>query len=452
MSKIYLSFLGTNNYLPCTYEYQNQRIENIRFVQEATIRLNCMNWMKDDRVVIFTTKRAFQLNWKDNKEINKKINGKINGENNPEILREGLETRIKKIQGDFSYDQIHIPDGRNEKEIWEIFLSVFEVIHEQDEIIFDITHAFRSIPLLAIVVLNYAKIMKHAALDGIYYGALEALGAIDDVKKMPVERRIVPVLDLSAFDQLMEWSVAADRFLEAGDAARISEIAKRTVSAILSSTKGRDKSQYTIRKLADNLEKFTKILSTCRGREINTVVERLKQNLEECDNLQFNNPLNSPLKTVLGRIKDQIYKFPGHFITDGIQAARWCMEHNLIQQSYTILQETLITYFVYKIGEDPENYQNKNINRILANQAVNIFINNRSKDKWKKEAQENIPVVDKFLKFYETQPELIKIYNNLTGFRNDLNHSGQSDQCKSAHKFSAKMPVFLDKVEEEIQL
>ncbi len=444
MAKIFLSFLGTNDYLPCTYEYQNKRIENIRFVQEATIRLNCMDWMEDDRVVIFTTSNAFKSNWKDNK--------KINPESNNEILQEGLGTRIKKICGNFSYDQIHIPDGKNEKEIWEIFLSVFEVINEQDEIIFDITHAFRSIPLLAIVVLNYAKIMKHATLNGIYYGALEALGTISAVKNMPVEKRIVPVLDLAAFDQLMEWSVAADRFLESGDAAHISKIAKRSVSVILAQTKGKDKSQYTIRKLADNLEKFTKTLSTCRGREINLMVERLKQNLEDCDNLRFNNPLNSPLKTVLDRIKDQIYKFPGHFITDGIQAARWCMEHNLIQQSYTILQETLITYFVYKIGEDTENYQNKNMNRTLANQAVNIFIHKRPEEEWKKEACENIPIIEKFLKLYETQPELIKIYNNLTGFRNDLNHSGQSDNYRQANKFSKAMPEFLKNVEREIHL
>jgi len=56
MAKLYLSFLGTNDYIPCVYEQNNSRIENIRFVQEATIRLNCMDWSKNDRVIIFTTR------------------------------------------------------------------------------------------------------------------------------------------------------------------------------------------------------------------------------------------------------------------------------------------------------------------------------------------------------------------------------------------------------------
>ncbi len=444
MAKLYLSFLGTNDYIPCIYKHHDIKTENVRFVQEATIRLNCTDWSENDRVIIFTTPLSYNLNWKDNGQTDKKSGKKI--------LQPGLETCIKNIKADFSYQQIMIPNGTNEKEIWEIFLKLFDSIHEEDEIIFDITHAFRSIPLLAIVVLNYAKIMKNAALSGIYYGALESLGNINDVKKMPLEKRVVPVLDLTAFDQLMEWSLAADRFIGAGDASHVSALAEHSARTRLSRTKGRDRSQHTIRKMAENLEKFTKSLATCRGRDMADVALRLKQSLEDCRAVKLDNPLNIPLKSILGKIEDQIEPFSGHFIMDGIKASRWCLEHNLIQQSYTILQETLITYFVFSIGKNPEDYSSKNRYRTLANQAVSIFLNKLSVEKWKKDAFENQPVIEKFINFYKTKKILVKLYHNLTGFRNDLNHAGYSDSARSAEKFRKELPGFLKTVETEIKL
>ncbi len=120
MSKIFISFLGTNNYLPCSYEYKTKRIKNIRFVQEATIRMNCMDWSKKDRVVIFTTEKAFRQNWKNN--------GHRDYKTEKVLEQDGLETCLKKINGQFSYQQIFITDGRNEKEIWDIFIRVFDSI------------------------------------------------------------------------------------------------------------------------------------------------------------------------------------------------------------------------------------------------------------------------------------------------------------------------------------
>ncbi len=39
MSRVFIPFLGTNDYLPCTYFYHEKESQNIRFVQEATLLL-----------------------------------------------------------------------------------------------------------------------------------------------------------------------------------------------------------------------------------------------------------------------------------------------------------------------------------------------------------------------------------------------------------------------------
>jgi len=42
----------------------------------------------------------------------------------------------------------------------EIFRTIFDEIDENDEIIFDVTHSFRYLPMLVFIVINYARVVK----------------------------------------------------------------------------------------------------------------------------------------------------------------------------------------------------------------------------------------------------------------------------------------------------
>ena len=442
MSRIFISFLGTGDYLECAYQYQDDIIKNVRFVQEATIILNCKDWSENDRVVIFTTQEAFRKNWKNNRQKSTKTK---------EFLeRSGLENRLNDLKLACSVKQVDIPDGRNESEIWEIFSIVFEEINQNDEIIFDITHAFRSIPMLAIVILNYAKVIKDVSLQGLYYGAMEAVGTYNEVKKMPLEKRILPIVDLTSFDYLMEWSTGIDQFLKSGNAEKVSKLADKSARTILSHTKGRDRSQHTIRRFAENLEAFTKTLSTCRGRDISDNVIRLKQDLDACKRIDLNSPLNRPLQPLFKKISDQLDLFPEKSVRDGIQAAKWCLEHNLIQQGYTILQEILISHFVSMIGENPEKFDNKNKNRTIANQAVTIFLKKLPEQKWFIESLANRDITDKFLNLYKKNTNLIKTYRSLANLRNDINHCGYNDNPAEIKTLEKNLKGFINKIEKNI--
>lgn len=440
MSKIFISFLGTNDYLECSYRFQDDLIKNIRFVQEATIKLNCGNWSKNDKILIFTTKDAFKKNWKDN--------GQKDRTTGKHLDRIGLAKRLDNLQYSCSIKHIDIPDGRNEAQIWEIFSIVFDEIGQNDEIIFDITHAFRSIPMLAMVILNYAKVVSNVSLGGLYYGAMEALGSFEDVKKLSSEKRIIPIIDLTSFDQLMEWSIGIDLFLKSGNAALVSKLAEKSARTILSRTKGRDRSQHIIRRFADNLDSFTKTLSTCRGRDISANVVRLKINLDDCKKVKFNDPLNKPLKPLLEKINKQMEFFHENSDKDGIQAARWCLEHNLIQQGYTILQETLISYFISSVGENPDNFQSKI--RRLVNQAVYTFFNGHPGETAEKGSIEDNDITNKLLNFYKQNEAMVKIHRNLSKLRNDINHCGFNDNPAKANKLTEKLRELTNQVEKNI--
>ena len=418
MRKVFLSFLGTNDYLACTYYRENFQSENVRFVQEATLRLCCSDWKMDDRILIFTTDEARKRNWEDNGQIDRKTG-------NPRQVK-GLRRCIQELEVRASVERVDIPHGKSEGEIWDIFGKVFDQLCEGDHVVFDITHAFRSIPMLAVVVLNYAKVMKGVVLDGIYYGAFEVLGSIAEASRMSPGERRAPILDLTAFDQLMDWTTAIDRFTGAGDGRSIHKLAMQNIRPIMKQTEGQDQLAGQIKGMANTLIAFTNAVATCRGPEISEIGMRLKSAVAQCQEID----LIRPLQPLFARIGDQTKPFVGDMIVDGIQAVKWCLKHNLVQQGVTILRELVFSYAVVSIGEDPHNVQM----REMASQALTI-VTRKIADKeenWHAPARDNKKTTRKLIEVFKRSPQLVKSADSLGQLRNDMNHAGFRPQAKKA--------------------
>src|SRR5690554_5061299 len=197
--KVFVSFLGTNNYLATNYYLGGQKVDGVRYIQEALARMFCADWEESDLVLIFCTDEAAKQNWED-KEHSKAESAD----------QEGLQSRLQalKMQGLLMAEvrMCLIPEGFTEDEIWDVFAVVYEQLHENDRVWLDITHAFRSIPLFMLVLLNYSQFLKQVQLEAIYYGAFEKLGPAYKVREMPLVERNAPVLDLHSFVALMDWT------------------------------------------------------------------------------------------------------------------------------------------------------------------------------------------------------------------------------------------------------
>ena len=84
--KVFISILGTGFYEECAYtkekeeEHKPFKSSPTRFIQQASLELVGANdWSKEDRVIIFITKKARELNW--NKTITER---KRYGKDTPE--------------------------------------------------------------------------------------------------------------------------------------------------------------------------------------------------------------------------------------------------------------------------------------------------------------------------------------------------------------------------------
>lgn len=426
MTRCYLACLGTSPYVECIYVAPDGRESPVvRFVQEATIRFFCHDWTADDRILIFTTDEAFQKNWQDHGQ----------GDGNL-----GLKSRLEALALAPRLEQVAIPEGRTIEEIWQIFQIIYDKLQEGNRVICDITHAFRSLPMLVLTVLNYARTMKQVTTEGIYYGAFEVLGMPAQVKNLPLAQRRAPIFDLTPFAALLDWTTAIDRFLAAGDATMTQELAAKEVHPLLRESQGRDQAARAIRRVAKGLKELSEAVSTCRGPDLPCIFNNLKQALGECPRPDLIPPFAPLLQRLADRIREYVQRSPYPFLL----AARWCADHNLIQQGYTILMEGLITYMVEEVlhGDVLDLKQ-----RDLINQSVKIFQNGLEKEQWHEPARSHPEEVCNLMAFWNKLPELPRIFGELLDARNDLNHAAFRETRMSAVRFSSKLQNLLNRLE-----
>jgi CRISPR-associated Csx2 family protein len=435
MARKFLSFLGTNNYVACTYFQAGQEIANVRFVQEALIRMHCSDWTSEDQIVVFTTPEALKKNWED--------------DGHPDEKCLGLRRRLVALNLPCEIRPVSIPNGKSEEEIWDIFSTICNELADGDAVILDITHALRSLPMLAMVVLQYVRVLRNVRLLGIFYGAFEALGSVVEVKQMAAAERRAPVFDLTSFALLADWSVAVDRFLAAGDAEMMHKLVKDHAIPFIKAEPNhiRQSEAIAVTKLAKRLLDFTKAMATCRGRSISQCATSLNQALDNCRQAA----LIPPLVPLLEKIRGRIEGFSGtNEIRDGIRAARWCLEHNLIQQGYTILQETAVSFFLCKAEAQSTGNHPLNIEKRAMVTGAASLLAQKSALSEGKFSTEHAELWAKIWSIMEKKGNY-QMMDNLEQCRNDLNHAGINQNAKQADNFGIPLEKAIQWLEEMIK-
>ncbi|HDQ13641.1 MAG TPA: TIGR02221 family CRISPR-associated protein, partial [Sediminispirochaeta sp.] len=415
MGNLFLSFLGTSEYLPCNYVYKEKKAKDVQFVQEGllSILLDKFSSGKENRVVIFLTDAAREKNWETRNDD------------------EGLYQRLLKIERNLKIEAVRIPEGNSEKGIWEIFKIVFDQIHDEDGIYLDVTHGFRSLPMLAMVLLNYARFLKGIKVKGIYYGAFESLGAYQVVKNLNLEERNVPIFDLTPFHTLQRWSGAVENFEVFGDTQTISSLLFSKLNQIIKSTDKPDKKAFDEKDFAKGFGKVGNLYSTVRGKQLYKGDEhnRLKQQIEKVSQQKL---YNYPLSPLLNRVQEQLSPYKMNSLRNCFLGVGWCLEHGYIQQGITLLQETIISAILDDIGEDWSDESNTKVKIIEKRRlALSGFIKRWNKDGVilgeEREAEYfsvDANTLKEKLQMSAVFEHMAPIYEGLRDHRNNINHAG----------------------------
>ena len=200
---------------------------------------------------------------------------------------------------------------------------------------------------------------------------------------------------------------------------------KERIQPILKATKGQDEDAKALRQFISKLEPLSQSLTTVRGKEIidGGIFRDLNDSAQNLKNTLI--PAMDPL---IDKIKDSFSGFaPTDNIKNGFEAARWCYDKQLYQQSITILQETLKGYTAKQAGYpcDERQYQD------LAGNAYNIAFKERPESEWKlgknNDDQDDLnrrKVIVKRMLSLPLVQELSGLYDEITQLRNDFNHAG----------------------------
>jgi CRISPR-associated DxTHG motif protein len=181
-----LTFLGTGDYKFTRYQWAGHETLETCYVQSALAL-----WLDAKEIVIFVT---------------------------PEAREKHQAEFSQVVEASARLTWVDTPAGRCEAELWEIFQAVYEQVPAGHEYTMDITHGFRSLPLLALLSVSFARAARQSRLKHLLYGAYEAR----DVGGT------TPVFDLSPFVHWLDWVPAAERFRSLGDAGPLAELLKQS--------------------------------------------------------------------------------------------------------------------------------------------------------------------------------------------------------------------------------
>lgn len=405
--KIFLSVLGTGFYAECKYTKDEFISSPTRYIQEATLEyLQAENWNTNDKIVILLTEKARTTNWQvENHQRNKP------GSPTP-VPYTGLGQVLKDKNYPCPIEELSIADGKNEKEMWNIFEVLYNTLQENDELYIDLTHSFRYLPMLVLVMCNFASFLKHIHVSSVTYGYFEN------------NYELKPIIELSSLFSLQEWTFAGASLKSMGKMTQLTQSIKQEQQYIPTNSRKERNINEDITLLNNHINEFEAQLNTCRGKLI--VKGGASQKIKDTIQSALKSDLPSPIKQILLEVKALISPFQANSIQNIKEAIRWCIRFHMIQQAYTLTQEGIITILCNTFadinpftGKKREREFRDYLNSILG--ADQKIIQDESQ--WSSALSSHRILTNGFLSL-DWVKELRLKYARLVNNRNQINHGG----------------------------
>lgn len=416
--KVFISFLGASNYGECHYYIDDYVSKKIRYIQEATIEYLVQKKGFDENSVayILLTDKAKKQNW-EAFDFKKPCSDEL-------FHSEGLKVRLDAMHLPFNYESIDsLPDGNNEQEIWEIFQRIYEKLEDNDELYFDLTHGYRYLPMLVLVLGSYARFLKNITVKHVSYGNFEG-------RDLTTNHALI--VDLMPLITLQNWSYAAGQFFDNGSVTELHKIAKEKSVNLIKQNKEKSEDAQLLNGFTDKLKAFVLERSFCRGKDIidARVIRELKQKEQQLSKnvIPVFEPIINKFSEVLEKENDTASTL------NALSAARWCFDHHLYQQSATILEEFFISYFCEKYDLEIGEGKNRELigSKIFANQEKkdfdSAFSNYLERNKIDEDASNILRSKFKCIWSDEilSDADVIAKFQSLRDLRNTYNHSGMN--------------------------
>jgi len=326
MSKVIISFLGTGGYSDnsnrCRGEYRETTytIESSEYKNSFVSDVLLKHYNADKIIYIGTLKSMWDVVY--DKYIDSP-NDEVWEELADSINLFSHKTDLSKGRGIInSFDKTIITpvliryglnNHENEENIKQLF-AIEKILNNGDEIFIDITHGFRSMPIVLVGVLNFIidHLKKNIKIAKISYGMFEVSHEMDGN---------TPIVDLDILLELQENTKASHEFTEYGNAYMYSELLKAidpSMSRILL--------DFSTAKSLNHLKKIKGLISQLNGLKF--------VKLSEIQKLTIPRIVENFLIRFKSAKDDSQYQF---------EIAKWMFDNKQYGYSYIILTESIIS-------------------------------------------------------------------------------------------------------------
>lgn len=386
-----VTLLCTGNYQPITY-FWGQQQAHVTYIQSALA-----HFLRPEAMTVLMTQQAQDKHWQ---QLQSEL---------PAWMPEGCQLDCKVI-----------PFGADEAETWQIFEVFAQAVAGSSAVTVDITHSFRSHPVLMLATLQYLRCLEDIHVAHICYGNYEAHS---------FNQGQAPVLDLRMFVDLMDWSQAVASWSRYGHFEQLEGRLEQAVVPRLKASQGQDEEAKTLRYMGSILHHWHEQMSTSRLLDIaaSDIPGKLCRHIKA---LQQEPDLANPFYYLLDKLNvafedwqrgQHEAQLPPD-IQRGLQAAYWCADHHMLLQAYTLLMETLTSGLCYRYGLDAEAKDD----RIAITNALGQVAEGQTK--------KPTTLIRALQRREGTQQAFLGCFDKLRKRRNDLMHGGTTEEPTSPDK------------------
>lgn len=384
-----ITFLGTSP-RPATYLFDGQVYNGNQFAEALH------QFCPYTRMIVCVTEDARQKSWPFIEALN--------------------DPRIKAL---------NIPTAATPQDMWQIFDLITEQINEAENVVFDITHAFRSLPFLVFLFSAYLKAAKKVRINAIYYGAFE-LG------------NPAPVQDLSEFVSMIDWITATDRFVQSGNGDALGKMLRNFVppGPIMRNDLTQRALGSALKELSSVIEDTSASLAITHPLETMAHAANLKRRLAEAQNSIA--ILARPFAVLSNQIQETYSPFAlpeaklasnsFNNLSIQYQMIEWYIQKGQFVQAATLSREWLVSATQYIC------HKNDLFNRSQRDAAENT-LNNAVEQKKPTPRKPLTPNFDPDFFILPNKTLLLRAWEKVTDLRNDLAHCGMdTEKTKNAKK------------------
>ena len=298
-----------------------------------------------------------------------------------------------------------VPTGSTKDELWSVFSTIVDSVDVGDSIIVDVTHGFRSQPMLLLMAVMFLRTAKHCTVEGVYYGAYDS-----------ARPETTPVFDLTPFIDMVDWSHAVEAYFASGSTAGLKSLTRTTKPK-----PGEDVDLSRRSSIVTELHSLSQNLMTSRTGKVGEAAQRATAAISAA---KKGKQEPKPIAYLLDRLEEKVSQLAlaasnqtnETLLENHYQQVCWLIDHGHYNAAISLGRELYVTYFLLK-AYPAADYKDKGKRR-----QAELWLGYYSGPMSEEPAGDFLPLVASESSLH------LKFYGILSDRRNDIQHAGMRPQ------------------------